>query len=147
MNSAAGALVGAVLATLGAGACTDVAGGAVDLSWNLRTTDGEDTSCDATRVRRMKLWWEIDEQLGSATWRCDDVRAITAFQIPPGEALLWLEPQCANGPAAPQTYVAPPPVQRTIELGEAITLNAIIVQVQLSRCDEQACVCDVMAAR
>ncbi|MEZ4367482.1 MAG: hypothetical protein R2939_14585 [Kofleriaceae bacterium] len=131
-----------MIASLLAGAgCADVAGGAVDLSWTLRTTDGDDTTCSGSRVTVMRLWWEHAGEEGSAAWPCENVRAITDFEVPAGPALLWVTPECADGPAAAGTFVAPPPLSRTIETGEVIGLGAVVVQVQRTRCDEQPCIC------
>ena len=133
--------------TLGTlGACTTVDGGAVDLSWRLRTADGAEISddhhgCEDARIAAMRLHWDVEGVTGSASWPCEDVRAITGFEVPPGRALLWLEPACVSGEADPASYEAPAPLERTITVGDVITLNAVVVSVQLSPCDEQPCVC------
>ena len=130
-------------------ACTSVDGGAVDLSWRLRTLEGHEISdghhgCQDTGIERMRLHWQIDEpggEMGSAAWACEDVRAITGFEVPAGNALLRIEPECADAPADPASYEAPAPIAREITTGDVITLNAVVVSVQLSLCDQQPCVC------
>lgn len=127
--------------------CTDVTGGAVELSWLLRPSDGnenacsEQSCCETSRVAQMRLLWDVGGTTGSAEWACADNRAVTGFVLPPGEAALWVEPQCAGGPAAAATYEAPAPVVRTLVDGEVVSLNAVVVQVQIASCESQACIC------
>jgi hypothetical protein len=118
--------------------CADVSGGAVELSWLLRPSNGDESvcsdqsCCQTSRVAQMRLNWSVAGNPGSDAWRCDDNRAVTKFEIPPGDATLWVAPECACGPATPDTYEAPAPVVRTLVVGEVVSLNAVVVQVQVS---------------
>jgi hypothetical protein len=89
----------------------------------------------------MRLAWDVDGVQGSDAWRCEDNRAVTGFVVPPGEASLWVVPECAGGPASSDTFEAPPPVVRTLVAGDVVSLNAVVVQVQLGDCTLQACIC------
>jgi hypothetical protein len=148
MNIRARARVVAVALTwLCLHACADVSGGAVELSWLLRPSDGnesacsEQSCCQTSRVAQIRLNWSVDGNTGSDAWQCDDNRAVTKFELPPGDAILWVVPECAGGPAETDTYEAPAPVVRTLVAGEVVSLNAVVVQVQVSACAEQRCIC------
>lgn len=132
-------------------ACEDATGGAVDLSWTIRTTEATEIDCDAAGVEWIRLSWQMSEaaggETGSRRWRCTQARAITQFEIPAGDALLSIEPMCATGTADPATFITPAPVQRTIEPGQAISLGSVIVSVRVAvdgqgtDCAEEACFC------
>lgn len=85
--------------------------------------------------------WEVEATTGFDAWPCEDNRAVTGFDVPPGEAQLWVVPECAGGPAAAETYEAPAPLVRTLTTGEVVSLNAVLVQVQISDCALQPCIC------
>jgi hypothetical protein len=129
--------------------CTDVSGGAVELSWLLRPSNGDENACEndqsccqASRVERMRLVWEVDGTTGFDSWPCADNRAVTGFDVPPGQAQLSVVPECAGGVLAqPALYEAPAPVVRTLITGEVVSLNAVLVQVQISDCMAQPCIC------
>jgi hypothetical protein len=138
--------VGVVLA-IACASCTDVSGGAVELSWLLRPSNGDENACSdqsccqTSRVTQIRLNWNVDGTTGSDAWPCDDNRAVTKFVLPPGQASLWVTPECAGGPASSATYEAPPPVVRTLVAGDVVSLNAVVVQVQVSDCGAQPCIC------
>lgn len=127
--------------------CADVSGGAVELSWLLRPSDGDesictDQSCCRTAgVSQIRLSWDVEGSVGSDAWPCDDNRAVTKFVVPPGEAALWVVPECADGPAEPERYEAPAPVVRTVVVGEVVSLNAVVVQVLVGGCAPTNCIC------
>jgi hypothetical protein len=127
--------------------CADVNGGAVELSWLLRPSNGDESTCSdqsccrTAEVAQIRLNWSVDGISGSDAWRCDDNRAVTRFEVPPGAATLWVVPECAGGPASSEFYEAPPPVVRTLVAGEVVSLNAVVVQVQVADCGLPACVC------
>ena len=132
----------ATLVCLGVHGCDDVSGSAVELSWILRpptTTDA--ASCAQTRIRQMRLLWDVAGDAGSQAWPCTDTRAVTDFDLPAGEATLWVVPECDGGPAAEDTYEAPAPVVRTLAVGEVVSLDAVVVQVQIANCSLQPCIC------
>jgi hypothetical protein len=127
--------------------CTDVDGGAVELSWKLRPTDNtscgdDETCCEASSVGRMRLTWDVGGQIGFDSWPCEDNRAVTGFSIPAGEAILFVAPECTSGLAATEdTYESPAPLVRDVAVGDVVSLNAVVVQVQIGACELQPCIC------
>lgn len=121
--------------------CDAADGGAVDLSWTIRTTQALDIDCAEAGVEWVRLTWQVDGVTGSRRWRCNLSRAITDFEVPPGTALLSVEPVCAGTTADPASFETPAPVARVIETGEAISLGAVVISVQVDDCDEQPCFC------
>lgn len=144
-------------------ACTSVEGGAVELSWKLRPASsslpdrfvecasGKEGTGPVTRIR---LDWEvIGQRSGFASWCCDDNQAVTGFDLPEGDALLTITPECAefgtpercDSPtrrADPVTYTAPAVVQRHVTLGNTVTLGAVELVLQVSDCSPQSpCIC------
>ena len=113
--------------------CTSIDGGAVEVSWDLRTFAGADIPCDDANVLEMRLWWRVE---GDGTrqrydqFRCGDERGVTGFDLPAGTASLWLVPVCDDDtePAA-DTYRAPAPIVRTITEGDVITLDTQLVEL------------------
>ena len=79
--------------------------------------------------------------MDSEAWPCSDNRAVTAFDLPAGDAALWVVPECESGPAAQDTYEAPAPVVRTLVVGDVVSLDAVVVQVQIASCTVQPCIC------
>ena len=113
----------------------------------LRPSNGDESACSdqsccqTSRVEQMRLMWDVGGVTGSDAWQCEDNRAVTGFDLPAGEASLWVVPECAGGPAATATYEAPAPVVRTLIVGEVVSLNAVVVQVQVADCGSQPCIC------
>jgi hypothetical protein len=142
-----GAVLLAIVCAGSIPSCTEVTGGAVELSWLLRPSNGDENACSeqsccaTAHVVDMRLMWDVGGVMGSDFWPCEDNRAVTGFELPPGEATLWVVPECATGPAEADAYEAPAPVVRTLVDGEVASLNAVVVQVQLANCDSQACIC------
>ncbi|MBL0215255.1 MAG: hypothetical protein IPQ07_15385 [Myxococcales bacterium] len=149
--SAIAQVVAGVCALVSATGCTQVDGGAVELSWKLRPASsslpdkfvncnsGQDGTSPVTRIR---LDWEVvGRSSGFASWRCDDNHGVTGFDLPEGEALLSVTPECAEGPADPQTYTAPAPEQRRVILGDTVSLGAVELILQVSYCGQQPCIC------
>jgi hypothetical protein len=89
----------------------------------------------------MRLTWDVGGQIGFDSWQCEDNRAVTGFSVPPGEALLFVTPECATGPASEDTYEAPAPLVRDVAVGDVVSLNAVVVQVQIGGCESQPCIC------
>ena len=145
---------GQILPLVAICACADVHGGAVELSWTLRPESGSTTlfvDCDtgvvgANPVTRMRLDWQVGDELGSASWSCTDYHGVTGFDLPTGMALLSVSPECAAGDAAPSTYIAPAPEERDVVVGGTVNLGAIEIFVEVSSCGsgsgQQACICD-----
>ena len=146
------AFVLSVALTLSAAAgCIDVDGGAVELSWKLRPASSSlpdkfvscDSGLDGTgKVTRIRLDWRVRDRVGFESWRCDDNRGVTGFDLPEGEALLSVTPECEDGPADPASYIAPAPEQRQVNLGDTVSLGAVEVVVSVSYCGQQPCICD-----
>lgn len=131
--------------------CTQVDGGAVELSWKLRPASSslEDkfVDCDSGQpgtnpVTRIRLDWEVRNQSGSKTWPCRDNNGVTGFDLPEGPALLWVTPVCEAGVASAATYTAPAPQQRNVILGDTVSLGAIEIILQVSYCEDQPCICE-----
>lgn len=137
--------------------CDSVSGGAVELSWKLRPAssalpdkfvDCNSGKTGAGPVTGIRLHWRVDdlhgggESGGSQVWRCEDNHGVTGFDLPEGTADLWVTPECAPGrPAAPDTYIAPAPVQRGVIRGDTVSLGAVELVVSVSSCDVQPCIC------
>jgi hypothetical protein len=131
--------------------CADVDGGAVELSWKLRPASSSlpdkfvecDSGLDGTNpVTRIRLDWEVvGRGSGIASWRCDDNHGVTGFDLPEGEALLSITPECAEGAADANTYTAPAPEQRHVILGDTVSLGAVELVLQVSYCGQQPCIC------
>jgi hypothetical protein len=145
--------LGLLVAGLSATGCVDVDGGAVELSWKLRPASSPLTDkfvdCDSGYsgtgpVTRIRLHWQMQDgtgREGAASWRCDDNAGVTGFDLPAGNALLWVTPDCADGPADPATYIAPAPQLRTVILGDTVSLGAVELVLQVASCGAQPCIC------
>jgi hypothetical protein len=148
-----------ILAVLGSllcsSSCVQVDGGAVELSWTLRDFDGEPTSCIEARIDEVRICWESIADGGSSgvrscrrgssrSFACAESRGVTGFEIPPGRAVVWIEPVCVDGlPPEPDTYEVPAPIARTVETGQVVTLGALLIQADDSTepCPRSRCTC------
>lgn len=152
-----GALLGIAAALLLLG-CTSVDGGAVELSWKLRPTSSAisdkfvDCTPDPARfpstnaVTRIRLTWEVAGHAeGSASWACEDSHGVTSFDLDAGDALLTVSPECAEGPADPRAFIAPPPIQRPVTVGDVVSLGAVELVLAVTACGDQPgqlpCIC------
>jgi hypothetical protein len=132
-------------------ACTTVDGGAVELSWRLRPNSGAGTSqpfIDCTSnlpqtgtVTGIRLDWQVGSDSAFAVFDCNAGHGVTRFVLPPGEALLSVSPVCASGPADTSTYTAPAPEQRSVTVGNTVSLGAVELILQVSSCNLQPCIC------
>src|SRR5437870_2647869 len=103
----------ATLVSLGVHGCTDVKGGAVELSWKLRAAAGAAdvfVACSSTgvlsdsaghvledgHVTNIRLHWEGTET-GSLDFACSTSHGVTTFIVPPGDTLLAVRPVCEGG--------------------------------------------------
>jgi len=144
-------MIGTALYLLVHAACTDVSGGAVELSWRLRPTSGAGTSqpfidCNSGfpltgPVTSIRLDWDVAGTQAFAVFDCNAGNGVTRFDLPPGQALLSVSPICAGGPAAPDTYTAPAPEQRAVNVGDTVSLGAVELILQVTSCDLQPCIC------
>lgn len=135
-----------ILATvlcLGVHGCTEATGGAVELSWALRSTRDRDIpDCAEGRIGRIRLWWDSGTSTRYIAFPCQDNHGVTAFDLPTGEVALSVTPECADGISAdPDTFVAPPPIVRVAAIGETITLDAVLLVLQVDDCTTRSCVC------
>lgn len=128
--------------------CSDVSGGAVELSWKLRPASSSlqdkfvdcDSKLPGTRpVTAIRLDWGDPDLY--AEWPCSDNSGVTRFELPPGDALLSVTPRCAEGPASLDTYISPAPEKRDVILGDVVSLGAVEIVVTVSYCDDQPCIC------
>jgi hypothetical protein len=144
-------IVSLALLAFSVGGCTQSEDGAVEVSWKLFDERGQSVSCDDKvgitpfNIERMALYWAVTSTSAdgstSTTQRatfftCNDLHGVTGFDIPPGTVSLWLEPDCALD-ASVCSFIAPPPIVRTITAGDVVTLDAQVIQVKVSK----ACIC------
>lgn len=122
-------------------------GGAVELSWALRDQTEGFVGCGDTAIAYMRLSWSVTSpdgipvddagpelpRLGSDFWPCnnnDERHGVTGFEVPEGEAMFTVTPECAfNEPALASHFRAPPPIPRNVVLGEIVTLGALVIEI------------------
>src|SRR4051812_27662501 len=87
----------------GLAGCVDVNGGAVELRWEIRKTDGTKTSCADARVPQVRLVAAPTSGVPPIyrTWDCDAYQAATAFDLPPDRYALSIESVCPGDAGAP----------------------------------------------
>ena len=93
-------------------------------------------------MTRIRLHWQVDEQQGIAEWPCTDNHGATGFELPQGNALLTVSPVCAEGPAAPASYIAPGAEQRRVIVGDTVSLGAVELVLVVYACGDQQCICE-----
>lgn len=135
----------------GAASCVDVEGGAIELSWTLRTFGGDvidsdrEEACRRARIERVRVCWRrvagpdagggpeaggdrTCRAARSRTFSCEADRGVTQFEVPPGENSIWIEPLCAGGePPAEGTYDVPAPIVRAVRGGEVVALSTLLI--------------------
>lgn len=137
--------------------CDTVQGGAVELSWKLRPASSslqdKFVDCESERegtgpVTAMRLHWQVENASadptgteGSEAWRCSDNHGVTGFALAEGTASLWVTPECMDGTAAANTYIAPAIVQRSVIRGDTVSLGAIELVVSVAYCTTTPCIC------
>jgi hypothetical protein len=138
---------------MAASGCIEIDGGAVELSWSLRSFDGEPVdSCTDARIERVRICWQSVADGASTTGACDASQAfpceeengVSGFEIAPGATAFWAEPICVDGePADPDTYQVPPPIVRSVEEGQIVTLNSLLIVVTPlgQDCPDAGCTC------
>ncbi|MBK9073074.1 MAG: hypothetical protein IPL79_19060 [Myxococcales bacterium] len=135
--------------SLAAAACTEISGGAVEVSWSLQVPLGAGVSCASAQIERMRLWWDDGEAPAFASWPCTDGHGVTRFEVPAGKVELSMAPECATAEEAVYgTFIAPAPISREIHNGEVVRLDAVVVHVitpvaasPASFCVDHACIC------
>ncbi|HVV86077.1 MAG TPA: hypothetical protein VHE35_23620 [Kofleriaceae bacterium] len=139
--------------------CTQADGGAVELSWALRSTqDREITDCAGERISQIQLWWQNADTLAFKGFPCEDSHGTTAFELPSGPVTLWVQPACQfeTGPrclanptpceclakaADSATFEAPPPLVRDVVVGETVTLDAVVMLIDNDNICRQDLLC------
>lgn len=131
--------------------CTDVTGGAVELSWRFRPEPGaigdqKFVECNPDlpgtgKVRRIKLDWSVGSDSDTVQFDCEAHTGATGFDLPAGTALIAISPVCDNGAPEPSTFTAPAALQRTVVVGDTISLGAVELLLQISNCSDQPCIC------
>ena len=132
--------------------CIEIEGGAVELSWSLRSFDGDRVDqCASARIDEVRVCWEAVADgtstgicEGSQSFPCGEENGVSGFEIDPGATAFWIEPICVDGsPAEPGSYEVPPPIVRTVEEGNIVTLNSLLIEVApfASSCPDTGCTC------
>jgi len=143
----------AALLAAASSACIEIDGGAVELSWSLRSFDGDRVgTCSKALVEEVRVCWQPVNGAGTVTAECDasqtfpceEENGVSGFEIDPGSTAFWVEPICRDGaPADADTYQVPPPIVRTVEDGKIVTLNSLLIVVTPfeSGCPDVGCTC------
>jgi hypothetical protein len=130
--------------------CVGIDGGATELTWSLRTFEGESSDCRETKIKKVRLCWNevanTDTGCSSGKFRefdCKEETGVTLFEIEPGATRFRVEPICADGlVAASSTYQVPPEIVRTVKEGEVVTLDALLIVVtDPESCTGAECTC------
>jgi hypothetical protein len=145
--------------------CTSASGGAVDLSWRLKPAPGfsEESmvgntfvDCDNNgnltdsmgnsikgvgQLTAIRLYWQVGDQLGppdemdTQDFPCSTENGVTKFEIPVGNALLYVAPLCGSGSSMTEAsscaYTAPAAVERTMVAGQTVELGALEIVVDV----------------
>ena len=134
-----------LLACLAVHGCANVDGGAVELSWKLRSASGATTDflqCgDVPGIAQIQLDWEVGPASSAQSWSCGLGHGVTGFDLPQGQALLSVKPVCRGGATATNGYIAPAPELRQVNVGATVSLGAVELVLQVTSCDRQPCVC------
>jgi hypothetical protein len=130
--------------------CVGIDGGATELTWSLRTFEGESSDCREAKISKVRLCWNeatsTDTGCRSGKFRefdCKEETGVTLFEIEPGSMRFRVEPLCADGlVAASSTYQVPPEIVRTVREGEVVTLDALLIVVtDPESCTGAECTC------
>ena len=124
--------------------CIDVSGGAVELSWSLRSTDGVRRGCDSSwrlDTARVRLVCQTTDPTPAACdlgpggafpdWECLSYAGSTAFNIPEGTYQFKIEVICAGTDVAELDVTVPAPIVRDIFIGEIAQLNALLIELPI----------------
>jgi hypothetical protein len=152
----AAAALWAVIAGSSGSGCIEIDGGAVELSWSLRSFDGAAVTCGDARVEEMRLCW-VPLADGSTSagggacsagqlrgFPCEESSGVTGFELDPGVTAFWIEPVCRDGdPAEAGTYQVPPPIVRSVQEGRIVSLNSLLLVVSppSGECSGAGCTC------
>lgn len=140
------------LLAVASAACIEIDGGAVELSWSLRSFDGDRVgSCSKALIEDVRVCWQPVSGVGTVDSTCDasqsfpcgEENGVSGFEIDPGSTAFWVLPICRDGaPAEEGTYQVPPPIVRTVEDGKIVTLNSLLIVVTpFEQCSDAGCTC------
>jgi hypothetical protein len=146
------AAAGAVAAVVAAG-CVDVNGGAVEIEWLVRSSDGRaigSCGCADPAIARVRFsivslaggadW--CDTHAGVCTFSCERQTGATPFAVTPGRYALSIVPLDAQGQdlrvaTTERTRVAvvPAPILRDVSFGQPTHLPALLISARCAdRC-------------
>ncbi len=110
-------------------ACVDVDGGAIELSWSLRSFTGAPIDdCGDTGIEQIRVRWNQCDETTCPIFACAQERGVTDFIVPEGTHSLSIEPLCADGrQPVDGTYQVPPPIERQVMRGRVVTLSALLI--------------------
>lgn len=113
------------------------------MSWALRSTrDVEINDCARGTIGSIRLWWDTGSTPHFTRFPCGENHGVTAFDLPSGRVSLWVTPECIGGREPPsEMFVTPPPIVRDVAVGEAVTLDAVLLVVKIDDCTAVSCVC------
>ena len=127
-----------MFAGMAAQGCVDVRGGAVELSWTIRTEEGGSCSCARAEIDRIELLatpCDLLESDGTCvgspqhrnawTWSCQESHGTTLFDIPEGRWGFKIEAFTMND--LPAEAAVPPPIVRDVVTGEVAMLDALLI--------------------
>ncbi|MEZ4401068.1 MAG: hypothetical protein R3B06_13675 [Kofleriaceae bacterium] len=112
------------------------------MSWALRSTQDQDISdCAGGRIDQIVLLSDTGNAQTTHAFPCADNHGVTAFDLPTGAVALSISPTCASGALpVPGTFEAPPPIVRNVAIGQAVTLDALLLVVEAD-CQNHVCIC------
>jgi hypothetical protein len=114
------------------------------LSWALRSTrDLGIDDCAGGFIERIRLNWRIGTEERFTSFPCEENHGVTQFELPVGRVELWVTPQCVRTRLEPDSdmFVTPPPIVRDVTVGEAVTLDAVLLVVKIDDCSTVSCIC------
>ena len=133
--------------------CVDIDGGAVELSWSIRTAGGQPSDCelrnpDTPDVEEVWICWAAQGQTTDACFTgdgaeparfaafpCQDEHGVTGFEIESGPTLIWVQPVCSAQRLPPLDRVeVPPPILRDMVEGQVAALNALLILAEDDAC-------------
>jgi hypothetical protein len=150
-----------LIAAAAAGGCVEIDGGAVELSWTLRDSDGKQNDCQSARIDQIRICWSplADDASTSGTlscqvaredggierlyraFDCEQNRGVTRFEVPPGPNALFVSPLCVGAQEPTGPFNVPAPIVRTVVKGEVVTLDQILIVASNHQCVADQCTC------
>jgi hypothetical protein len=140
-------------------ACVQVEGGAVELSWCLRDFQGAKNDCAQSRIEQIRVCWVPVTDGGAGPpvctiqrtdaglrelfdlFECSDKRGVTRFQVPTGANAFFVQPICIGGGEPTGPFQVPSPIVRTVESGQVVTLNQVLIIAANENCQGADCTC------